>query len=1089
MTTDPIPTLALTEDEHNGRFVELNDGNRWYAQRPAKKWKSDMHWISPADEGTHEEYLEVLGVGGFDQVLDAIGNALGLKGLVAYHLTFIAVSNSVEGFVHHDTTMTEGGVYNVIIPLLLEEDVPPELIIEDDQDGRRGGFKYKVGMGALMGDDAKHGTRECDYRNMKNAQHGIKGEVGMRLAATVYIADIDELNAQSVADETLTQIFPLADPLWLLSQKGRHWVYNSTDHNKLVGDAGRKAFRFRDEYDDCHLRAENGLCESDVEGTREKCLKSCEVYIEEGPEFVEKVNGTHYNLCIQNRTGGEECRLYEDTDNAGDFVSPKLEPGEMFPFVWREDGEFTTEYAFQIGLPPELTTELLDYCNTLGITEKFRELVGDNPIEAKDEHSGQFFEMTDGNRWYAQRPAKKWTSNMHWISPADEQTHEEYLKVLARGNFDLVLDAIGRYLGLEGLTAYHLTFIGVSHSEKGYIHHDTHHTGASVYNVIIPLILDDDALPELEMTDGDDPTRKGSLKYQLGTASLMGDDAMHGTQACDYRDKKGMRMAATVYIADINSLNAEDIAKKTLTQIFPLPDTKWLKSQQGRHWGNDNDNSLVTDKGRAKFAFYNKLLDCADRAEKGLCESDTDYTRVMCLKSCNIYDSRLNTEESRAKSDEKHTIDSFFSSLEYDDSCFDHSEECEEVAKRGLCMTDPDGMIEMGCYRSCLHCLTPDSRELFSLGAEQLLIRRESDDEKLEEGEEEATPEQVTEVMAKTEEYFVNEVFAISDYNHVRLSCRNYDEKCSIWAAQGHCERSRGWMGKNCPAACKDCFMIDWNNRCPIDYDSNVFGPGDINAMFERMLAEAGQDVSSFSKENPPYGGTHQFGELTVVTSPYDDMMSILKDEDKEMVHEYTPVPWVVAIEGFLSDEECNRFIELGGDRYERSTEYASTMNLDGTFDSKESSGRTSTNTWCGEGCRDDPIIKKVIERMESLTGIPYANFEDLQLVRYEIGQRYEEHHDYSSSHEGTQYGPRILTVFFYLNDVEEGGGTQFDELDFVTEPKRGMALIWPSTTNEAPDVMDDWTWHEALPVTKGIKYGANTWIHLRDYQNVSDYC
>ena len=54
------------------------------------------------------------------------------------------------------------------------------------------------------------------------------------------------------------------------------------------------------------------------------------------------------------------------------------------------------------------------------------------------------------------------------ILPTDEKTHEEYyLKVLNRGVFDSMLDAFERYLGLEGFVAYHLTFIGVSFSEKG----------------------------------------------------------------------------------------------------------------------------------------------------------------------------------------------------------------------------------------------------------------------------------------------------------------------------------------------------------------------------------------------------------------------------------------------------------------------------------------------------------------------------------------------------------------------------------------------------------------------------------------------
>ena len=44
-----------------------------------------------------------------------------------------------------------------------------------------------------------------------------------------------------------------------------------------------------------------------------------------------------------------------------------------------------------------------------------------------------------------------------------------------------------------------MTFIGVSHSEKGFMHDDSSLTSGSVYNVIIPLILEDDATPELAL--------------------------------------------------------------------------------------------------------------------------------------------------------------------------------------------------------------------------------------------------------------------------------------------------------------------------------------------------------------------------------------------------------------------------------------------------------------------------------------------------------------------------------------------------------------------------------------------------------------
>ena len=49
--------------------------------------------------------------------------------------------------------------------------------------------------------------------------------------------------------------------------------------------------------------------------------------------------------------------------------------------------------------------------------------------------------------------------------------------------------------------------------------------------------------------------------------------------------------------------------------------------------------------------------------------------------------------------------------------------------------------------------------------------------------------------------------------------------------------------------------------------------------------------------------------------------------------------------------------------------------------------------------------------------------------------------------------------------------------------PKRGRALVWPSVLNEDPMEWDERTMHEALPVEKGLKYGANAWYHQRDFK------
>jgi 2OG-Fe(II) oxygenase superfamily len=93
----------------------------------------------------------------------------------------------------------------------------------------------------------------------------------------------------------------------------------------------------------------------------------------------------------------------------------------------------------------------------------------------------------------------------------------------------------------------------------------------------------------------------------------------------------------------------------------------------------------------------------------------------------------------------------------------------------------------------------------------------------------------------------------------------------------------------------------------------------------------------------------------------------------------------------------------------------------------------------------------------------------------------YEEHHDYIDIDLERQQGVRILTVYLYLNDVEAGGGTNFPKLNVTVMPKRGRALIWPSVRDDDPSEPDTRTDHQALPVMKGIKYGANLWYHQRD--------
>jgi prolyl 4-hydroxylase len=304
--------------------------------------------------------------------------------------------------------------------------------------------------------------------------------------------------------------------------------------------------------------------------------------------------------------------------------------------------------------------------------------------------------------------------------------------------------------------------------------------------------------------------------------------------------------------------------------------------------------------------------------------------------------------------------------------------------------------------------------------------------------------------------------------NRINYKCRNVDAECSIWALTkcGDDHEEKEYMRTNCAPACQTCHLLDRTIPCPIGEGNDmVFGPGGMNAMFERIM-----DGDRF---NP-----------AALSRPLPRRDDGTPDPGVEGVDG----PWIVLLEDFITNEEADAMIAAGHSKgYERSADVG-VENPDGTFEDDENDGRTSTNSWCDvELCQDDPVIGPVVERIAAVTGTRVNNSEHIQLLRYEPGQYYQQHHDYIEYQQGLPCGVRMLTLFLYLNDVEEGGGTRFPFLDITVQPRRGTALLWPSSLDEDPEEKDKRTEHEALPVIRGIKYGANAWIHTRNYREAEE--
>eukprot|EP00592_Proboscia_alata_P016824 CAMPEP_0194398958 /NCGR_PEP_ID=MMETSP0174-20130528/126395_1 /TAXON_ID=216777 /ORGANISM="Proboscia alata, Strain PI-D3" /LENGTH=333 /DNA_ID=CAMNT_0039195317 /DNA_START=883 /DNA_END=1881 /DNA_ORIENTATION=- len=260
-------------------------------------------------------------------------------------------------------------------------------------------------------------------------------------------------------------------------------------------------------------------------------------------------------------------------------TSTPLCSGEVVPMMWEDTSKLLSKNAFRVGLPPNLLGELRAYANRMGITDFYRKLVvEDRPYNPGTENVIRF----QGYKWMVQRPKSHWASNMHWTSPADEEAHDDYLRVLSAGGFDEVLEGVGTYFGLEALSAYHLSFIGVSQCEKGFIHADVTESGTMAFNMIIPLILEDEG-PELEILSDDETTTR-YYKYEYNVASMVGDNALHATASCDYQEKGTMRMAATVYVGDITPGNVNNLLL-SLTQAYPpVGNAQHLLDRAGSHW-------------------------------------------------------------------------------------------------------------------------------------------------------------------------------------------------------------------------------------------------------------------------------------------------------------------------------------------------------------------------------------------------------------------------------------------------------------------------------------------------------------------------
>ena len=218
--------------------------------------------------------------------------------------------------------------------------------------------------------------------------------------------------------------------------------------------------------------------------------------------------------------------------------------------------------------------------------------------------------------------------------------------------------------------------------------------------------------------------------------------------------------------------------------------------------------------------------------------------------------------------------------------------------------------------------------------------------------------------------------------------------------------------------------------------------------------------------------------------------------------------PKAYLFRNFLTAEECEHLKALAKKQLAPST-------VVGTNGPVSSGIRTSAGTFLVK--KQDDVVRRVEARMALAAGLPEANGEGMQILRYDVGQKYDPHYDYF--HDTTNASPRrggqrMATMLVYLADTESGGETtfpkarkppdfdaveseSFDESSTARRPstewsdcakrsgvpvrsEQGDAVLFWSLTDAYE--LDPGSLHGACPVLKGEKWTAVKWMRVAKF-------
>jgi hypothetical protein len=184
-----------------------------------------------------------------------------------------------------------------------------------------------------------------------------------------------------------------------------------------------------------------------------------------------------------------------------------------------------------------------------------------------------------------------------------------------------------------------------------------------------------------------------------------------------------------------------------------------------------------------------------------------------------------------------------------------------------------------------------------------------------------------------------------------------------------------------------------------------------------------------------------------------------------------------------LNKEVCREIIqtfELSTDRQQKGQVYTQSSeqnsNIKDSMDMSFIPEDLKDPIWGRLLCNIVDTVEKGLEDYKirfqmGLTRVdPFRISQGFNIQRYKPSQAF---HGYHCERAGLYLSERILVWMIYLNDITDGGETEFFYQHHFERPEEGKLVIWPS----------DWTYtHRGIPSPTQTKYIITGWIdHFRD--------